>query len=77
LYYFKINRDRTRIELGNAQRSSGLTDLVVDNNQELSEVIFGTGFDSVSDIKIGPDGLLYVLSFGDGKIYAIGPVQAR
>jgi aldose sugar dehydrogenase len=37
-------------------------------------LIFGTGFGGVSDLKTGPDGLLYILSIGDGAIYRIIPV---
>lgn len=51
----------------------GLADLVADDSSELDEVIFGTGFNGITDIKVGPDGLLYVVSFGDGAIYAIEP----
>jgi len=29
------------------------------------------GFNSITDIKTGPDGMLYVLSFDDGTIYRI------
>ena len=53
----------------------GLSDLVVDNKAELNAVIFGSGFNSITDIKTGPDGLLYVLSFGDGNIYRISPMS--
>jgi hyaluronate lyase len=33
-------------------------------------VIFGTGFGGITDLKVGPDGLLYVVSFS-GSIYVI------
>jgi glucose/arabinose dehydrogenase len=71
LYFFKVNKDRTGIELDADQKSAGLSDLVVDNNTELNAVKFGTGFGSITDIKTGPDGWLYVLSFDDGTIYKI------
>ena len=48
----------------------GLADLVADNGTELQEVILGNGFGGIADLKIGPDGLLYLLSFA-GKIFAI------
>ena len=33
--------------------------------------LLGTGFGGITDLKVGPDGLLYVLSFGLGKIFVI------
>jgi len=75
LYFFKVNKDRTGIELDTNQKSAGLSDLVVDNKNELDVVKFGTGFNSITDIKTGPDGLLYVLSFDDGAIYKINRGQ--
>ena len=49
----------------------GLEDRVVDNNKELDSVIFGEGFSGITDIKTGPDGLLYVLSFEDRPVTRI------
>ena len=56
------------------KRQAGLSGLVVDNDNQLSAVTFGTGFGGISDIKTGPtDGFLYVLSINDGNIYKIVP----
>jgi hypothetical protein len=44
---------------------------VVDNNDELSSITIGTGFGGITDIKTGPDGFLYLLSFDDGNIYIV------
>ena len=74
-YFFKLNKDRTGIEIDDIQQSAGLSDLVIDNNEELSAITFGTGFGSITDIKTGPDGFLYMLSFDDGSIYRISPLQ--
>ena len=71
LYFFKVNKDRTGIEFNTNQKSAGLSDLVSDNKNELDAVKFGMGFNSITDIKTGPDGMLYVLSFDDGTIYRI------
>jgi glucose/arabinose dehydrogenase len=73
LYYFGINDSRTGIKIDYRLTSSGLNDLVADNNRESSQVIFGTGFGSITDIETGPDGFLYILSYEDGKIYRILP----
>ncbi|MGB7635990.1 MAG: PQQ-dependent sugar dehydrogenase [Nitrososphaeraceae archaeon] len=73
LYYFEVNSTRTGFKFDpNAQ--PGLTDLVADNQNEVSEVTFGTGFGAITDMKTGPvDGFLYVLSINDGNIYRIVP----
>jgi glucose/arabinose dehydrogenase len=67
LYRFELNEDRVDFKFNDP----GLEDRVVDNNKELDSVIFGVGFSGITDIKTGPDGLLYVLSFEDGTIYRI------
>ncbi|MFL6457112.1 MAG: hypothetical protein ACJ71G_09120 [Nitrososphaeraceae archaeon] len=48
---------------------------MVDDNDELSSITIGTGFGSITDIKTGSDGFLYVLSFDDGNIYRVSPSQ--
>jgi glucose/arabinose dehydrogenase len=51
-----------------------LTVQVADDEQELSDIVFGNGFEGgITDIETGPDGFLYVLSF-NGNIYRIFPV---
>ena len=76
LYYFKVNGSRTGLEFGTSNNQTGLSDLVADNKNEVSEVTFGTGFDGITDIETGPnDGYLYVLSYGSGSIYRIMPMQ--
>jgi glucose/arabinose dehydrogenase len=75
LYFLKLNSDRTGIQLENSQQVAGLSDLVVDNKNELNAVKFGTGFGGITDIKTGYDGYLYVLSILDGTLYRISPVS--
>jgi glucose/arabinose dehydrogenase len=53
-----------------------LSDLIANGKRELSEISLGSGFGGITDIKTGPDGSLYILTFdeeknGDGKIYRI------
>ncbi|MDQ3852347.1 MAG: PQQ-dependent sugar dehydrogenase, partial [Thermoproteota archaeon] len=71
LYHFDLNQDRTGLLLEGV-----LADRVANNVQELDPVIFGTGFRSISDIETGPDGYLYFLLFGPGKIFRIAPATA-
>jgi aldose sugar dehydrogenase len=41
-----------------------LSDKIANDTNELNNVIFAEGFGKVADIKIGPDGLLYIISTG-------------
>lgn len=67
LYRFKPNAARDRFVFVTPE----LADLVADNIQELDEVIFGLDFGGITDLKVGPDGLLYVVSLFRGKVFAI------
>jgi glucose/arabinose dehydrogenase len=50
-----------------------LSDLVADNPDELSSLIFAKGFNGrITDIETGPDGNLHILTYTDGRIYKIG-----
>ncbi|MDN5846393.1 MAG: PQQ-dependent sugar dehydrogenase [Candidatus Nitrosocosmicus sp.] len=69
LYYFEMNPERNGFILDTVQ------DLVVDNEEEQSSVVFGNGFGSIADLVTGPDdGFLYILSHDNGIIYRITPV---
>ena len=73
LYYFELNDNRTGIKLDDDDKQD-LTDRVADDDEELSEVVFGSGFEEgITDIETGPDGLLYILTFG-GSIYRVIPL---
>lgn len=72
LYFFKVNSTRNGLDLS----QPNLSDLIANGKRELSEISLGTGFEGITDIKTGPDGSLYILTFdeaknGDGKIYRI------
>jgi aldose sugar dehydrogenase len=75
LYYFEVNDSRTGLVFNQTLYSSDdkLTDLVADDTNEGSAITFGTNFGRITDIETGPDGFLYVLSYGEGKIYRIIP----
>jgi aldose sugar dehydrogenase len=66
---FTLNPDRTGFVFPSLP---GLRDLVADAASGRRAVRFGTGFGGVTDLKVGPDGLLYVVSYG-GSIYVISP----
>ena len=70
LYFFKVNGDRTGLDFSSAP---GLQDLVADTPEELATVTLATGFSQgITDIETGPDGYLYILTFG-GDLYRIVP----
>jgi aldose sugar dehydrogenase len=68
LYRFSLNPARTDLVL-----SGTLADKVADTAGERQAVEFGSGFGAISDLKVGLDGRLYVVSIGLGKVFAIGP----
>ena len=67
LYHFTPNATRD----GFIFADPGLADLVADTDEERQATIFGTGFGGITDLKVGPDGQLYILSFAYGKIFAV------
>lgn len=69
LYLFRLNDDRDGFVL-----SGDLTDLVADSTTERNAVRFGQGFGVTTDIQVGPDGNVYVLSLSNGAIYQISAV---
>ena len=84
LYHFKLNEDRTGLAL-----NGPLADKVANNPNETKSILFGTGFGGstpffikkhtdiggITDIEVGPDGYLYVLTFRqtEGAIFRIVP----
>jgi glucose/arabinose dehydrogenase len=63
---FNLNESRTGIEL-----SGNLSDGVADVRNETQPILFGDGFGLITDIKVGPDGLLYVMDRENGVVYRI------
>jgi aldose sugar dehydrogenase len=70
MYHFKLNADRTHLVL-----PAQLYDKMIRNPTAdgLDGIIFGEDFGGITDLKIGPDGYLYVVSVGLGKIFRIVP----
>ncbi len=72
IYYFKVDSSRTGFEFESPEIEIDR----IANEEEKSKIVWGTGFEGITDLETGPDGNLYVLSFdesrnGDGKIYRI------
>lgn len=70
IYHFDLNENRTGLNL-----TGSLSDKVANSPSELSDLVFGEGFDTITDMQIGPDGYLYVLSY-TGKIVKVVPKVA-
>jgi aldose sugar dehydrogenase len=74
MYFFELDENRTGFKIREDHKSgAGIGDLVADNDEESARVTFGNGFDRITDIETGPDGLLYVLSYEGGRIYRVTP----
>ena len=72
LYYFIVNMNRSGLNFAD---KVGLSDLVADNDKEVSYNIFGTGFGNITEVKTGPDGFLYILDFLYDRIFRIVPKE--
>jgi len=68
IYAFPLDGARSDLDLTGF---AGVSDGVADSAVERDQFLFGSGFGGISDLKIGPDGALYVLSIGAGAIYRV------
>jgi glucose/arabinose dehydrogenase len=68
IYRFELNENRSAFVLEGA-----LDDSVANTPEEAEDTIFGTGFGGITDMKTGPDGYLYILSFVDGTLFRVIP----
>jgi len=68
IYHFELNKSRTGLSLHGA-----LSEKVANSTRELEDVIFATGFGGITDLEVGDDGYLYVLSYVHRSIYRIVP----
>lgn len=72
IYKFKLNADRTGFVFDTPE----LADKVLNAADPPDEIIFGTGFGCLTDIKIGPDGFIYIVSLSEERMYRILPRAA-
>ncbi len=64
IYHFDLDQERTHLKL-----SGLLSDKIANNYDELNNVIFAGGFARITDMEVGPDGNLYVLSTENNKTF--------
>jgi glucose/arabinose dehydrogenase/plastocyanin len=75
IYRFTLNSERNTIEINSSSYDGNLgtlDDKQVNNPKEVIPLIFGSGFGGITDLEVGPDGYLYVLTYF-GDIYRIIP----
>jgi glucose/arabinose dehydrogenase len=72
LYRFKLDSTRT----GFIFDSPELSDKVLNVDDPMDEIVFGTGFGCLTDIEVGPDGFIYIVSLSEERIYRILPKAA-
>jgi glucose/arabinose dehydrogenase len=69
VFHFDLKSNRTELDL-----KGPLKDRIANNGaDELSNNTFGKGFKGISDITVGSDGYLYIVSIKRGEIYRITP----
>jgi glucose/arabinose dehydrogenase len=73
IFHFDLNQNRTGLNL-----TGSLKDKIADNIGEAQNITFSKGLGPITDIEVGPDGYLYVLSnyLNKGTIFRIAPVGA-
>lgn len=60
IYHFNLNENRTELKL-----EGPLTDKIAQNMAEVKDMTFAERFGRITDLQVGPDGNLYVLSSTD------------
>lgn len=69
IYHFELNDNRTALRL-----QPPLNDKIANNIEERKKITFAKGFGRITDMQIGPDGYLYILSSDNGiKVDRIVP----
>jgi aldose sugar dehydrogenase len=88
LYHFDLDQDRSRLVLDAPLNADDADNNIInniaastadeeeENELPLSKALFGKGFGAITDIEVGPDGYLYVVSIGLGEIFRIFPSTA-
>lgn len=70
IFHFDLDDSRTQLAL-----EGDLAEKIADTEEEFEGVTFAEDIGPITDLKVGPDGYLYVtiLGYGDGKIVRILP----
>ena len=85
IYHFDLPHDNNTTNNNNNNETDGkrdslllngqLSDKIANTTEESNQALFATGFAGVTDLEVGPDGYLYILTFhkSQGSIYRIVP----
>ncbi len=78
LFRLRLSADRSAIEVSDERLADGVVDNIAKHEFTESEsLLFGTGFGVGSDIRVGPNGNLFVVSLSNGAVYEISRRQIR
>jgi len=71
LFHFELNENRTDLKL-----PESLTDKIAYNNDDNKDLIFADEMGGITDMDVGPDGYLYILSNYKNKatIFRVSPI---
>jgi aldose sugar dehydrogenase len=70
IYRFKLDQERTKLLL-----EGPLVDEVANDSSEIEDLIFAKFSALITDLKVGPDGYLYVLLYDRGELFRIIPAS--
>jgi aldose sugar dehydrogenase len=70
IYHFDLNSERNDLVL-----PATIVAKYIENSptQVDENIVFGDDFGGITDLTVGPDGYLYVVSIGQGKVFRISP----
>jgi aldose sugar dehydrogenase len=72
VYHFDLDHNREELSL-----DGGLLDRIADDRGEIQRAIFAEGFDFITDMDIGPDGYLYILSYEGNRASVVRIVPSN
>jgi aldose sugar dehydrogenase len=72
IFHFDLKSKRTELDLKGPLKDRIANDYATDL---LTKNTFGEGFNVISDITVGPDGYMYIVSLTKGEIYRIIPTN--
>jgi hypothetical protein len=67
VYHFELNENRSELKL-----TGSLSDKIANDDSEIEDSIVAQGLNTVTDIQVGPDGYVYILSYS-GTIHKVSP----
>ena len=70
VYHFKLNHQRNDLIVPQTLKNRLIPNPI---NAGADDVIFASGLGGITDLTVGPDGYLYIVSISEGKIFRILP----